>query len=215
MRNPFVPLLVLILFLAAEARAQEYIYIKFPAVLAPGAAVGERVLDECQPEDRLGATILNSVLRIHNNRTRVAGADNGRDKVFELTILNVLGAGGGAYSGAKTLHVRADIVQNGTVLATREFERRTKKSIKSGTCRLLDIAAKDLGREVAMWLPASSELAGAAPAARTQPASAARAAPAKVDDPAERLRQLKQLRDEGLIDDKEYEQKRGELLKRL
>lgn len=211
-----LPVLVLASSLASPSRAEEIIYIKFPAQIAAGAVIADSVFAECGVADMLGGQILNSVLRLHSRRTRTAGAENVNDKVLQLTILNVIGAGGGAYSGQKVLQVRADIVQSGQVLVSREFERPSRKSLVKGTCRLLEIAAKDLGRQVAMWLPPAETL-GAAPAIapRSQPASERRAEPAKASDPAERMRELKQLRDEGLINDKEYEQKRSELLKTL
>lgn len=210
-----VPAFLLLSFAAVStACAQEMIYIRFPAELAPGAAIADAVLNECLPEERLGGGILNAVLRLHNRRTRVAGPDNVNDKVFQLTILNVLGTGGGSYSGRKTIHVRADVVQNGTVLASREFERPSRRSRFKGTCALLEVTAKDLGREVAMWLPAAEDLGkGGTPS--PQAASQRSVAPAKVADPSERMRELKQMRDEGLISDKEYEEKRSQLLKAL
>ena len=213
MRVRLLAVLLLALCAASAARAQEIIYIKFPAELAPGAAIADAVLNECLPEDRLGGAVLNAVLRLHNRRTRVAGPDNVNDKQFQLTILNVLGTGGGSYSGRKTIHVRADVVQNGTVLASREFERPSRRSRVRGTCALLEVTAKDLGREVAMWLPAAEDLGATVP--RAQPSGERRGEPAKVGDPAERMRQIKELRDQGLITDKEYEEKRGELLKAL
>jgi len=213
MRIRLLAVLLLALSAAPAAHAQEIIYIKFPAELAPGAAIADAVLNECLPEERLGGAVLNAVLRLHNRRTRVAGPDNVNDKLFQLTILNVLGTGGGSYSGRKTIHVRADVVQNGTVLASREFERPSRRSRVRGTCALLEVTAKDLGREVAMWLPAAEDLGAGAP--RAEPSGQRRSAPVKVGDPAERMRQLKELHDQGLISDKEYEEKRGELLKAL
>jgi hypothetical protein len=218
-RLQLLPVLVLASSLASPSRAQEVIFVEFPAKLATGAVIADRVFTECNVEERLGGQILHSVLRLHSSRTRTAGPENVNDKVLKLTILNVVGSGGGAYSGQKFLQVRADIVQSGQVLVSREFERPSRKSLVKGTCRLLEIAAKDVGREVALWLPPAETLtaAGAPPrvAPRAQAASERRAEPAKVADPAERMRELKQLRDEGLINDSEYEQKRSELLKAL
>jgi len=76
----------------------------------------------------------------------------------------------------------------------------------------------DLGSPAAPGPPPAETAPAAAPAATAAPAAASapgNAAPAVPQDPAERLRKLKSLLDQGLISADEYEKKRQEILKGL
>ena len=81
-------------------------------------------------------------------------AKAGDARVLRLTIIEIEGKMGGVFSGRKGLTVTAELVQNGKVLRTADFERRTTFGAGVGpdTCLALARAARAIGRDIAAWL---------------------------------------------------------------
>jgi hypothetical protein len=75
-------------------------------------------------------------------------------RVLRLNIVDIEGKMGGIFSGRKSMTVTAELLQNGKVLRTADFTRRTTVSAYVGadTCRALARTAGAIGRDVASWL---------------------------------------------------------------
>lgn len=82
-----------------------------------------------------------------------------RGRVLQLHITNVLGAAGGAWTGAKAVSVEGKLFVNGKVkgsfTATRYSGGGAFGAYK-GTCAILGRCVKTLGQDIANWLQAPS-----------------------------------------------------------
>jgi len=195
---------------ALAAPADETIFVQVPAELDPTAPIAAAVQRECNVETVIGNYVLREVQFRYGRAT--SGAQPGHPEL-RLTILGVLGVGPGPWSGSKTISVRADLVQNGTVSASNVFRRAVGGGGRiRGACELFDIVAGRLARDIAHWLPAA--IAEGPAAAAATPATAPQA-PARPGDATQRMRLLKELLDGGLITKDDYERKRAEVLKEL
>ena len=140
-----------------DARAQEPLLIQ--SVLDPKTHVVEAVKRDCALDTMVGDWVLESVSKKHPGTKKVQQGDKpGNGKVLKVTIINVMGVGGGAYSGPKGMTVRAELMQSGKVLATTTKERTSSGGAfggMKGTCAIFGRVAKTLGSDVAGWLPSA------------------------------------------------------------
>ncbi|OGB25812.1 MAG: hypothetical protein A3I66_05430 [Burkholderiales bacterium RIFCSPLOWO2_02_FULL_57_36] len=148
------------------AHAQEKLLVQVPAVYDAQAMVGRKIREECALENLLGNHVYERVSQNFPGSLQIKdpGAA-GSDKVLHLTILSVRGVGGGAWSGPKSMTMRADLVQNGKVLQTTIKKRSSTGGAFGaylGTCSILERDAQALGVDVAQWLSRAA-LAGSEP----------------------------------------------------
>jgi hypothetical protein len=138
-----------------DGRTQEKLLIQ--AVLDPKVSVVDSVKRECGLDTMVGDWVLESVGKKYPGSAKLHQGDSaGNGKVLKVTIVNVVGVGGGAYSGPKTMAVRAELLQSGKVLATTTKERSSGGGAfggMKGTCQIFGRVAKALGSDVAGWLP--------------------------------------------------------------
>lgn len=143
------------LSLATSAGAQEPLLIQ--AVLDPKTHVVEAVKRDCALDTMVGDWVLESVSKKHPGSKKLQQGDKpGKSQVLKVTIINVVGVGGGAYSGPKGMTVRAELMQAGKVLGTTTKERLSGGGAfggMKGTCQIFGRVAKTLGADVAAWLP--------------------------------------------------------------
>jgi len=147
------------LLLATGARAQEPLLIQ--SVLDPKTHVVEAVKRDSALDTMVGDWVLESVSKKHPGSKKLQqGASAGKDRVLKVTIVNVVGVGGGAYSGPKSMTVRAELLQSGKVMATTTKERTSGGGAfggMKGTCQIFGRVAKALGSDVAGWLPGAAK----------------------------------------------------------
>ena len=142
--------------LAPEVLAQEKLQVQ--AVLDPKAPVVDVVKRECGLDTMVGDWVLESVSKKYPATRLARDAKPGSGKVLKVTIVNVMGVGGGAYSGPKGMTVRAELMQSGKVIATTTKERASGGGAfggMKGTCQIFGRVAKTLGSDVAAWLPSA------------------------------------------------------------
>lgn len=143
--------------LAQHAQAQEKLLIQ--AVLDPKVSVADAVKRECGLDTMVGDWVLESVGKKYPGSAKLHQGDSGgKGKILKVTIVHVMGVGGGAYSGPKSMTVRADLMQGGKVLATTTKERASGGGAfggYKGTCQIFGRVAKTLGADVASWLPSA------------------------------------------------------------
>jgi hypothetical protein len=207
--------LVLLLVVCA-ASAQETLFVRAPAMLAPDAPIAQAVLRECNVEDRIATNAYDGIRRTYRGPVRIARGSE-RERELHLTMLDVTGVGPGPWT-RKAITLRADLMERERVIVSAVFERETGGNIVGpalrSACTTLGMVAVLLGKQIGLWansamasLPADSAVPRAVTAPGTRTAVELRA--------AERLETLKKLFDEGMISGAEYEQKRGEILKDL
>jgi len=145
--------------LSQNARAEDPIFVQ--AVLDPNVRVVEAVKRDCALDTMVGDWVLESVSKKHPGSKKLQqGASAGKDRVLKVTIVNVVGVGGGAYSGPKSMTVRAELLQSGKVMATTTKERTSGGGAfggMKGTCQIFGRVAKTLGSDVAGWLPSAAK----------------------------------------------------------
>ena len=139
------------------AYADENIAVQMPAVLAPNAPIAQGVASDCGVELLVGNHVFEKVSARYKSAVQIQNIDKaGADKVLRLTILSVEGVGGGGWSGRKAITVRADLWQNGQVLETTTLRRRSGGGLfggVSGTCKIMERIAIELGEDITSWLP--------------------------------------------------------------
>ena len=136
------------------AVAQEKLLIQ-PAHFGPNVQVTDAVRRECELEGKLDEWVMESVSKKYPGAARGDKAA-GKDKLLKLTIVNVYGVGGGAYSGPKSMAVQAELMQGGKVIATTTKSRSSGGGAfgnMKGTCAIFGRVARALGSDVAAWLP--------------------------------------------------------------
>ncbi|RZI84265.1 MAG: hypothetical protein EOP38_09790 [Rubrivivax sp.] len=175
------PLLIASLLLVANtAFAANRVLLESPITYADNAGVVDRIRQECGIENML-ETRVGRVLEGLNkggDSTIAAGTKPADATVLRLQITNVMGVGGGAWSGPKSITVSADLIDNGKVTRHTRFSRATTGGAFGGfkgTCALLERCAATIGKDLGRWIkdPAYSVPEEAAPAKDEAPASAA------------------------------------------
>jgi len=150
-------IIVAYLALSPETRAQEKLFIQAPAVFGPSVQVVDSVRKDCELEEKVGDWVFDGVSKKYPGAARVRKpAEAGNGRLLKLTIVSVFGVGGGAYSGAKSMTVQADLVQGGKVVASTTKSRSSGGGAfggMKGTCAIFGRVAKALGADVAAWLP--------------------------------------------------------------
>jgi len=135
------------------ASAAERLYFQVPVQYGPGIFAPQAVRDECELERHLADDVSSQVSKEYR-KVELAGPgeDVGNEKVLKVTITNAWGAGGGAWSGPKSLQVRAEIKQGEATMASGMFRRSTSVGGFKGTCGMFHKVTRELGGDIAEWL---------------------------------------------------------------
>jgi hypothetical protein len=81
--------------------------------------------------------------------------ENAEGKVLRLEIVHVLGTGGGAWSGAKSVTVEGELTENGEVIGSFTAARYSGGGAFGGfkgTCAILGRCIQAIGKDIAGWL---------------------------------------------------------------
>jgi len=135
--------LSILLAVSASAHA-DGVTLVTPVAYVPEASVVTKVREECQLENRL-ATDINAALA---NTTTPSG------KELRVSILDVMGVGGGAWSGPKAISLRVELMKDGKVERSTRLTRTTTGGAFGGfkgTCAMLERDSAVLGKDVARW----------------------------------------------------------------
>ena len=138
------------------AVAQE---VQVPAVVkfSNNAHVREAVVNECNLQSKLPHFIRtygkkNGVDVVLSNKA-LNKKQKGRVLLLEITDVN--GAGGGAFSGAKSVDVKGRLYENGKLIGSFIASRYSTGGLFAGfkgTCSILGRCVKTLGSDIAKWL---------------------------------------------------------------
>jgi hypothetical protein len=145
---------------AQMSGANEKFVVMVPAVFDPNAPISDAARRECNVDTNVGTQVFERVGERYPGTARVAKPDPlGEDRTLvKVTLMNVVGHGGGGWSGPKAITIRADLLRGPKVIATRTMNRQSGGGAFGGvmgTCAIFERIAVALGRDVAAWLPAA------------------------------------------------------------
>jgi hypothetical protein len=156
MKALYSSLLCLSAGLCAAAHA-DGLLVQVPAVLDSAAPITSHVRSDCAVPELVGKHVLSHVAqRLPDARAAAAPQAGSTEAMLKLTLLGVYGAGGGSWSGAKSVALKAELVDNGQAVAATVLQQRSRGGVLggvSGTCPIFERIAEALGRDVAAWLP--------------------------------------------------------------
>ena len=125
-----------------------------PVAYASESSVVPKVREACKLEDRLTTDVGDAL----GGTTAEAGGD-----VVKVSIVDVMGVGGGAWSGPKAISIRVDLMKGGKVLRSTHLTRTTTGGAFGGfkgTCSMLERDSSTLGKDVAKWVASDSYTTG-------------------------------------------------------
>ncbi len=132
------------------------ITIPAEAKYSDDAPVSPNVRGECQLEKELADWIKTFAEKLSVPVTVAAGGDaKPTGRVLDVKITNVIGAGGGAWSGAKSVQVKGELRDGDKVIATFGGSRMSGGGAFAGfkgTCSIMGRCVKALGKDIAEWM---------------------------------------------------------------
>lgn len=141
--------LSMLLSLAAVPAHAAGVMLLQPVAIDPDSKMPEAVREQC----RLDYELQNDILKVmqHYDRNATTTSDANKGQVLKVTITYVLGVGGGSFTGPKAIGVKAEYLRDGKTEYVVKMHRRSSLFGMSGTCHLLDGAAKGLAKRLAKW----------------------------------------------------------------
>lgn len=126
-----------------------------PIAFKDESYIRDAVKQECDLDGKLNQFIKESAAR--NYATILTDTETGPAdaKVLKVTIEEVEGAAGGAWSGPKTVTISGTLTENGKELGdfkARRYSGGGMFGAYKGTCAILGRCVKTLGRDVAEWM---------------------------------------------------------------
>lgn len=135
------------------ASAAERLYLQTPVQFAPGSFAPQAVKNECELERHLVEDASSQISKEYGRVELATASDEvGNDKVIKITITNAWGAGGGRWSGPKSLQVLAELKQGGATVSSASFRRTTSVGLFRGTCEMFHKVTREIGEDVTDWL---------------------------------------------------------------
>ncbi|MEW8256142.1 MAG: hypothetical protein AB2747_17430 [Candidatus Thiodiazotropha taylori] len=119
--------------------------------------VPDKVKAECNLDTQLPAYIKTFAAEtdIAVNLKDGAVSKKAKGRVLNVEFSNVVGAGGGAWSGAKFVAVKGELFENGKKIGSFNGRRTSGGGFfgaYKGTCKILDRCVKALGKDIALWM---------------------------------------------------------------
>jgi len=143
-------------FMSLVSNAEDMTYtVVSPVPFAEGSGANSDVQISCTLDTRLPQFIESAAKR---GVKVVISEDPGEDvegKVLRIEFTHVLGTGGGAWSGAKSVTVQGELIENGEVIGSFTAARYSSGGAFGGfkgTCAILGRCIQSLGKDIAVWL---------------------------------------------------------------
>ncbi|MEL7448018.1 MAG: hypothetical protein AAFN78_02355 [Pseudomonadota bacterium] len=142
--------------LTVSAYAADIIVIPEKIAFGPDVMVRDNVRDECRLEEKI-AEFIQSYGKKKKGYTLVTEAPaEGEYHVLTAEIISAQGAGGGAWSGPKSIKVKGELTDAaGEVVGSFTAGRYSGGGVfggYKGTCSILGRCTKALGKDIAAWL---------------------------------------------------------------
>ncbi len=153
MRQLFMILTVAaMVFVAAQAQAESTVHVVSPVPYGDASSATDAVKAECDLDTRLPEFIQDYA---KGGLKVVIGGDTSKGRVLKLEFTNVLGTGGGAWSGSKSVTANGELWENGekigSFISTRYSGGGAFGGFK-GTCSILGRCIKAMGKDISTWL---------------------------------------------------------------
>ena len=147
---------LLALLISHSITATELLLLQSPAVYDNPEVIPRNIFVKCtELPVKLTHSLAELMDKEHYAKLRGISEVNSdtQGKALELRILSVVGRGGGGATGAKYLSLRANLYQDGSLVAWNEFNWNRATSYRdAGTCKILDRAAEELASDVLQWM---------------------------------------------------------------
>jgi hypothetical protein len=141
-------------FLASSVGAETYtIGNSFP--FAEGSGASSKVKSSCKLETKLPNFIRSAAKNGVTVQITTEPLENVEGKILYIEFTHILGTGGGAWSGPKTVTVHGELRENGEIIGTFTATRYSTGGAFGGfkgTCSILGRCVKTLGSDIALWL---------------------------------------------------------------
>ena len=143
-------------FMSLASNAEDTVYtVVSPVPFAEGSGASSDVKATCTLDTRLPQFIEDAAKR--GVKVVISGdpGEGVEGKVLYLEFTHILGAGGGAWSGPKSVTVRGELIENGEVIGSFTAARYSQGGAFGGfkgTCAILGRCVKTLGKDIAEWL---------------------------------------------------------------
>ena len=142
------------LFFGLMAQAQTVV-IPEKIPFGKDTMVPPKVKSECQIEEKIARFMVEFAKKAGINVVREKPS-GGEYLVLSAEVINVVGAGGGAWSGSKSIKIKGEVKdQNGKVVANFTAGRYSGGGAFAGykgTCSILGRCTKAIGKDVGTWL---------------------------------------------------------------
>ena len=155
MQQRLTALIAPILIVACSVAQAETFTVPAEVGFADHVIVSEAVLNECTLQTRLPTFIEDGAGRNVEIVITDEPLDDVTGKVLRLEYINILGAGGGAWSGPKSVTVSGELWENGEVIGSFVASRYSTGGAFGGfkgTCSILGRCIRALGTDIARWL---------------------------------------------------------------
>jgi len=134
------------------------LYVPDKAPFSEGLRVRDNIRNECNIESLVANDIAKEAYSAYSAVSREKGA--GATHVLEIEIIDIFGAGGGAWSGPKYIELKG-VLKSGSGNVVGDFTAYRYSmggalgAIK-GTCGILRRVSRALGQDIGVWLTAPS-----------------------------------------------------------
>ncbi len=142
-----------------EAQAQTYtgtgVLVIKPVAFKKDIYVRAAVKQQCNLDGKLTQFIEQYAADQYADIITDSGRAPKNAQVLTVVIEEVVGGGGGAWSGAKAVKVKGTLTKNGRVIGdfiARRYSGGGFFGAYKGTCAIMGRCVKALGRDIAEWL---------------------------------------------------------------
>ncbi|WP_303903331.1 hypothetical protein [Thiohalomonas denitrificans] len=120
-----------------------------------GVSVPAAVQRECTLQTQLPDFIESYAEKAGVAVASVNSASSKKGRVLDMEIIHIVGSGGGAWSGAKSVSVEGKLYTDGKLTGTFTATRHSGGGLfggYKGTCSILGRCVKALGQDISRWL---------------------------------------------------------------
>lgn len=154
-RNLCLPVFFMLFLFLPSLLAADVVVVPKKIPFGKDLSVRDAVRAECQLEEKI-AKFMVKYGEKHAYKVVREKPKSGDYVVLSAEIIEVIGAGGGAWSGSKSIKIKGNLKdQNGKVVGTFTAGRYSGGGAFAGykgTCAILGRCTKAIGKDVAAWL---------------------------------------------------------------